>query len=110
MSDQAQEIILSWCRSGKRGIGFPVMRQMPDTEWLGAQRTFKLISERLCKGEEEWGRWSDDVAKLQARAERRLDTLERQCADELVGFRRIKIQRVSLHLVCLAATAETALL
>lgn len=73
-------------------------------------RTFNRISERLCGGEKEWGRWSDDVAKLQARAERRLDTLERQCANELVGFRRIKIQRVSLHLVCLAATAETPLL
>lgn len=73
-------------------------------------RTFTRIAEKLCGGQEEWGRWSDDVAKLQARAERRLDTIERQCQDELVGFRRVKVQRASLHLVCLAATAETSLL
>jgi len=40
MSDrsEAYETILSWCRSDKRGIGHPVMRNMPDTEWIGAQR------------------------------------------------------------------------
>lgn len=53
-------------------------------------RRYKRLKEKLCGGEEEWGAWSDDVAKLQERAMRRCEEIRAKVIELLKDETRFR--------------------
>jgi hypothetical protein len=78
------------------------------TEACAIGRSFTRIAEKLCGGEEEWGRWSEAVERAQARAERRKEKL-RATATALLDPFGCKVTGESLHLRACVGGQETVL-
>lgn len=75
-------------------------------------RRYNRLSERLCGGEEEWGRWSEAVERRQEEAHATLAKIEKRAAEVLKPWgRNARLERGDLHLaVCSGPFAKTVLL